>query len=111
MSVALTKEEGQQPLAPARLQVSSIFDTAPESLTDADFHFWHRDFPTRNPREASGERAVPSIGAYLGELLPHPALPRGRAPPPLKSNRTDALQAALWPFGRCTCVAEPTWEH
>ncbi|HEX5745987.1 MAG TPA: hypothetical protein VFZ09_07070 [Archangium sp.] len=50
-------------------QVPSIFDTSPESLTDADSHFWRRDFPTRYPRDVIEERAVPSIGAYLGEVL------------------------------------------
>jgi hypothetical protein len=50
-------------------EVPSIFDTSPESLTDADSHFWRRDFPTRYPRDVIDERAVPSIGAYLGEVL------------------------------------------
>jgi hypothetical protein len=50
-------------------QVPSIFDTSPQSLTDADSHFWRRDFPTRYLRDVIEERAVPSIGAYLGEVL------------------------------------------
>jgi hypothetical protein len=50
-------------------EVPSVFDATPESLTDADFYFWRREFPARNLREAIDERAVPAIGAYLGEVL------------------------------------------
>jgi hypothetical protein len=50
-------------------EVPSIFDASPESLTDADFYFWREDFPTRRPRQALDERAVPAIGAYLGQVL------------------------------------------
>jgi hypothetical protein len=52
-------------------QVPSVFDTSPESLTDADFYFWREEFPTSRLREAIDERAVPAIGAYLGEVLVH----------------------------------------
>ncbi len=52
-------------------QVPSVFDTSPESLTDADFYFWREEFPTSRLREAIDEHAVPAIGAYLGEVLVH----------------------------------------
>jgi len=52
-------------------QVPSVFDTSPESLTDTDFYFWREEFPTSRLREAIDERAVPAIGAYLGEVLVH----------------------------------------
>ena len=113
-------------------EVPSVFEATPESLTDADFYFWREEFPTSRLREAIDERAVPAIGAYLGEvlvrnlggrwiprqklkeaqvlvgnrvwfpfvrarhymrsrqvaagLLPHPALPRGRAAPGLRTS-------------------------
>jgi hypothetical protein len=50
-------------------EVPSVFEATPESLTDADFYFWHEEFPTRRLREAIDERAVPAIGAYLGQVL------------------------------------------
>jgi hypothetical protein len=50
-------------------QVPSVFDTSPDSLTDADFYFWREEFPTSRPREAIDAHAVPAIGAYLGEVL------------------------------------------
>jgi hypothetical protein len=50
-------------------EVPSVFDPTPESLTDTDFYFWREDFPTRRQREAIEERAVPAIGAYLGQVL------------------------------------------
>ena len=50
-------------------EVPSVFEATPESLTDADFYFWCEEFPTSRPREAIDERAVPAIGAYLGEVL------------------------------------------
>jgi hypothetical protein len=50
-------------------EVPSVFDATPESLTDADFHFWREEFPTSRLREAIEERAVPAIGAYLGQVL------------------------------------------
>ncbi|WP_375765372.1 hypothetical protein NR798_27050 [Archangium gephyra] len=52
-------------------RVPSVFGATPESLTDADFYFWREDFPTRYLREVIDERAVPAIGAYLGEVLVH----------------------------------------
>ncbi|QRO01755.1 hypothetical protein JRI60_23375 [Archangium violaceum] len=50
-------------------EVPSVSETTPESLTDADFYFWHEEFPTSRLREAIDEHAVPAIGAYLGEVL------------------------------------------
>ncbi|MCY1082675.1 hypothetical protein [Archangium lansingense] len=50
-------------------QVSSVFDTTPESLTDVDFYFWREDFPKSRLRENIEAYAVPAIGAYLGEVL------------------------------------------
>ncbi|ATB30637.1 hypothetical protein [Melittangium boletus] len=50
-------------------QVPSVFKAMPESLTDVDFYFWREEFPTSRSREAIEERAVPAIGAYLGEVL------------------------------------------
>ena len=52
-------------------QVPSVFEATPDSLTDADFYFWREEFPTSRLREAIEERAVPAIGAYLGEVLVH----------------------------------------
>jgi hypothetical protein len=50
-------------------QVPSVFESSPASLTDIDFYFWREEFPTSRLREAIDERAVPAIGAYLGEVL------------------------------------------
>jgi hypothetical protein len=50
-------------------EVPSVFDATPQSLTDADFYFWHWEFPERQLRESIDDRAVPAIGAYLGEVL------------------------------------------
>ena len=50
-------------------EVPSVFEETPESLTDTDFYFWREEFPTSRLREAIDERAVPAIGAYLGEVL------------------------------------------
>ncbi|HYO54988.1 hypothetical protein [Archangium sp.] len=50
-------------------EVPSVFEATPESLTDADFYFWREEFPTSRLREAIDERAVPAIGAYLGQVL------------------------------------------
>ena len=49
--------------------VPSIFEETPESLTDADFYFWHEEFPTSRLRENIDAHAVPAIGAYLGQVL------------------------------------------
>ncbi len=50
-------------------EVPSVFEETPESLTDADFYFWREEFPTSRLREAIDERAVPAIGAYVGQVL------------------------------------------
>jgi hypothetical protein len=50
-------------------QVPSVFDASPESLTDADFYFWHEDFPTSRLRENIDAHLVPPIGAFLGKVL------------------------------------------
>ncbi len=50
-------------------EVPSIFEETPESLTDVDFYFWREEFPTSRLRENIDARAVPAIGAYLGEVL------------------------------------------
>ncbi|HSP79834.1 MAG TPA: hypothetical protein VLQ93_14980 [Myxococcaceae bacterium] len=50
-------------------QVPSIFDASPESLTGADFYFWHEEFPTSRLRENIDAHLVPAIGAYLGKVL------------------------------------------
>ncbi|PTL75255.1 hypothetical protein [Vitiosangium sp. GDMCC 1.1324] len=50
-------------------EVPSVFESKPESLTDADFYFWREEFPTSRLREAIDEHAVSAIGAYLGEVL------------------------------------------
>jgi hypothetical protein len=50
-------------------EVPSVFESTPESLTDADFYFWREEFPTSRLRESIDEHAVPAIGAYLGQVL------------------------------------------
>jgi hypothetical protein len=50
-------------------QVPSVFEETPESLTDVDFHFWYEHFPETFQREPIEARAVPAVGAYLGEVL------------------------------------------
>ncbi|WP_224364164.1 hypothetical protein [Hyalangium versicolor] len=50
-------------------EVPSLFKLSPESLTDLDFHLWWEDFPRIFERQLIDQRAVPSVGAYLGEVL------------------------------------------
>ncbi len=50
-------------------KVPSVFDASPESLTDVDSHFWQEEFPRVFEREHIDAHAVPTIGAYLGEVL------------------------------------------
>jgi hypothetical protein len=50
-------------------QVPSVFEQTPESLSDVDLQFWLEDFPKIFERQLIDERAVPTIGAYLGEVL------------------------------------------
>jgi hypothetical protein len=50
-------------------EVPSVFEETPESLTDIDFHFWREEFPRIFEREKIDQKAVPPIGAYLGNVL------------------------------------------
>ena len=50
-------------------EVPSVFEQTPESLTDADLHFWVWSFPERFERDKIDARLVPAIGAYLGEVM------------------------------------------
>ncbi|WP_224363526.1 hypothetical protein [Hyalangium versicolor] len=50
-------------------EVPSLFKLSPESLTDLDFHLWWEDFPRIFERHLIDQRAMPSVGAYLGEVL------------------------------------------
>ncbi|PTL81829.1 hypothetical protein [Vitiosangium sp. GDMCC 1.1324] len=50
-------------------KVPSVFEAAPESLTDVDLHFWSENFPERFERKNIDEHAIPAISAYMGELL------------------------------------------
>jgi hypothetical protein len=50
-------------------KVPSVFGATPESLTDVDYQFWHEDFPGVFERENIDARAVPAMGAYLGQVL------------------------------------------
>ena len=50
-------------------QVPSVFEQTPESLTDVDFQFWLESFPEVFERHNIDQRAVPAVGAYLGEVL------------------------------------------
>jgi hypothetical protein len=63
-------------------EVPSVFKATPESLTDADFYFWHEDYPKTRLREVLDEHVVPAVGAYLGQVLVHHLggqwIPRGK---------------------------------
>jgi hypothetical protein len=50
-------------------QVPSVFELTAESLTDVDYQFWHDRFPDVFERHNIDARAVPAIGAYLGQVL------------------------------------------
>jgi hypothetical protein len=50
-------------------QVPSVFEQTPESLTDVDLQFWIESFPEVFERQNIDQRAVPSVGAYLGQVL------------------------------------------
>ena len=56
-------------VAVLQLDVPSVLAATPESLTEADFYFWHDEFRTKCFREASEADGVPAIGAYLGNVL------------------------------------------
>ncbi len=50
-------------------EVPSVFEQTPESLTDVDFQFWVENFPETFERQNIDQRAVPTVGAYLGQVL------------------------------------------
>ncbi len=50
-------------------KVPSVFQATPESLTDVDYQLWHEEYPRVFERELLDARAVPALGAYLGEVL------------------------------------------
>ena len=50
-------------------EVPSLFQQTPESLTDVDFFLWVENFPETFERHLIDQRAVPSVGAYLGQVL------------------------------------------
>jgi hypothetical protein len=50
-------------------EVPSVFEATPESLTDVDYQFWHDNFPEVFERHHIDQRAVPAVGAYLGQVL------------------------------------------
>ena len=50
-------------------KVPSVFEQTPESLADVDYQFWLEDYPRVFEWEHIEARAVPAIGAYLGEVL------------------------------------------
>ncbi len=50
-------------------QVPSVFEETPESLADVDFQFWIERFPEVFERHNIDQRAVPAVGAYLGQVL------------------------------------------
>jgi hypothetical protein len=50
-------------------EIPAVFDQSPESLTDVDFQFWGENFPGTFERQLIDQRAVPSVGAYLGQVL------------------------------------------
>ncbi|MFL5345347.1 MAG: hypothetical protein ACJ8AT_11165 [Hyalangium sp.] len=49
--------------------IPSVFEQTPESLSDVDAGFWLENFPETFERQLIDQRAVPTIGAYLGEVL------------------------------------------
>ncbi|HLK99066.1 MAG TPA: hypothetical protein VK539_00700 [Myxococcaceae bacterium] len=50
-------------------QVPYVFEGTPESLTDVDLQFWLENFPEVFERHNIDQRAVPAVGAYLGQVL------------------------------------------
>ncbi len=50
-------------------EISSVFEQTPESLTDVDFFFWVENLPETFERQNIDQRAVPAVGAYLGQVL------------------------------------------
>jgi hypothetical protein len=58
-------------VAMLHIEVPSVFQATPESLTDIDFFFWREDVPDTRSREGLDKLAVPAVGAYLGQVLVH----------------------------------------
>jgi hypothetical protein len=50
-------------------EIPSVFEQTPESLTEVDAEFWGENFPETFERQLIDQRAVPTIGAYLGQVL------------------------------------------
>jgi hypothetical protein len=50
-------------------RVPSVLEETPESLTEVDYRFWADNFPETFERQNIDARAVPAVGAYLGEVL------------------------------------------
>jgi hypothetical protein len=50
-------------------EAPSVFEATPESLTAVDYQFWHESFPEVFERHNIDARAVPAVGAYLGQVL------------------------------------------
>lgn len=68
-ALALYATLAEHLVALVHAEVPSVFEGAPESLTDLDFYFWREDFPSTRSRQAIDETAVYAVGAYLGQLL------------------------------------------
>ncbi|MFE8595753.1 hypothetical protein [Archangium violaceum] len=58
-------------VAMLHIEVPSVRQATPESLTDIDFFFWREDLPDTRSREGLDKLAVPAVGAYLGQVLVH----------------------------------------
>ncbi len=56
-------------VAMRHIEVPSLFEQTAESLTHVDFFFWLENFPETFERHHIDERAVPAVGAYLGQVL------------------------------------------
>jgi hypothetical protein len=56
-------------VAMRHIEVPSLFEQTPESLTDVDFFLWLENFPETFERHNIDQRAVPAVGAYLGQVL------------------------------------------
>jgi hypothetical protein len=56
-------------VAMRHVEVPSLFEQTPESLTDVDFFFWLENFPETFERQNIDQRAMPAVGAYLGQVL------------------------------------------
>ncbi len=50
-------------------EIPSVFEQTPESLSDVDAEFWLENLPETFERQLIDQRAVPTVGAYLGQVL------------------------------------------